>query len=195
MTMNQSLTSVLGAIAAIVTLPLSASATGVAPIGQSLGKQMSSDFDAFNRGETNICQLCDFRDYRFPSTPDEEPDFYQNSRLRGSDLRKASLSGLDLTGSYFTCADLREADLSEANLTNTDFIYADLRGADLSGADLSNATFRGALIDNTTVLTDVTVSQNTIAPNSNFASRNGGSLADVAPIAFDNRRNCPGREP
>jgi len=195
MTMNRPLPSLLAAIAAIVTLPLAASAAGVTPIGQTLGKQMGSDFEAFNRGETNICQLCDFRDYRFPATPDDEADFYQNSRLRGSDLRKASLSGLDLTGSYFTCADLRETDLSEANLTNTDFIYADLRGANLSGANLSNATFRGALIDDTTVLTDATINQNTIAPNSNFAERNGGSLADVTPIAFDNRRNCPGREP
>lgn len=190
--MNLNFTSVLGAIAVIAAIPLSAIA---APIGQTLGKQMSSDFDAFNRGETNICQLCNFQDYRFPSTPEDEPEFYHNSRLRGSDLQNASLSGLDLTGSYFTCADLREADLSEANLSNVDFIYADLRGANLSGADLSNATFRGALIDDTTVLTDITINRNTIAPNSNFAERNGGSLASVPAIAFDNRRNCPGREP
>ena len=193
MTMTtRSLASAIGAIATILALPLSAIA---APIGHDLGKQMSSDFDAFNRGETNICQSCDFRDYRFPAPPDDDAEFYHNSRLRGSDLREASLSGLDLTGSYFTCADLRDADLSEANLTNTDFIYTDLRGANLSGANLNNATFRGALIDSTTDLTDATINGNTIAPNSNFAQRNNASMADVAPIAFDNRRFCPGREP
>ncbi|TAF49964.1 MAG: pentapeptide repeat-containing protein [Oscillatoriales cyanobacterium] len=186
------LTSAIGAIATLIALPLSASA---APIGHDLGKQLSRDFDAFNRGETNICQSCDFRDYRFPPTPEDDAEFYHNSRLRGSDLQNASLSGLDLTGSYFTCADLRGTDLSEANLTNTDFIYADLRGANLSGANLNNATFRGALIDSTTDLTDVTINGNTIAPNSNFAQRNSASMADVAPIAFDNRRFCPGREP
>jgi uncharacterized protein YjbI with pentapeptide repeats len=186
------LTSAIGAIATLIALPLSASA---APIGHDLGKQLSSDFEAFNRGETNICQSCDFRDYRFPSPPEDDAEFYHNSRLRGSDLQNASLSGLDLTGSYFTCADLRGTDLSEANLTNTDFIYADLRGANLSGANLSNATFRGALIDNTTDLSDATINGNTIAPNSNFAQRNSGSMADVPAIAFDNRRFCPGREP
>jgi len=181
--------------AAIVAIAAFQAPTHAAPTGYTLGKSLSSDFAAFERGETNICQLCDFRDFRFPPAPLEEPDFYHNSRLRGSNFQAASLSGLDLTGSYFTCADLSDADLSDANLTNTDFIYADLRGANLSGADLSNATFRGALIDATTDLTDATFNNNTIAPNSNFALRNSAAMDEVAPIAFDNRRNCLGREP
>ncbi|MGD1903356.1 MAG: pentapeptide repeat-containing protein [Geitlerinemataceae cyanobacterium] len=178
------------AIAAIAAFQTPGAA---APTGSVLGKTLSNDFAAFDRGETNICQQCDFRDYRFPPEPIDEPGFYHNSRLRGSIFQGASLSGVDLTGAYFTCADLNGADLSETNLTNTDFIYADLRGADLSGANLSNATFRGALLDEDTILTDVTINDNTIAPNSNFALRNRAPMTDVAPIAFDNRRNCPGR--
>ena len=73
MILLRSLMPAIGTIAAVFALPLSSSA---APIGHDLGKQMSRDFDAFNRGETNICQSCDFRDYRFPPTPDDDAEFY-----------------------------------------------------------------------------------------------------------------------
>jgi len=173
-------------------------ATSFSPIGADVANQtknLSSDLDAFRRGTTNICQGCNLQNATFPPAPEDEPDFYHNSRLRSSDLQGATLSDRDLTGTYFTCADLRNANLSGANLTNTDFIYADLRGANLSGANLSNATFRGALMDATTDLTDTTISDKTIAPNSQFAVRNSGGMTEVTPITFDNRRNCPGREP
>ena len=61
------------------------------------------------------------------------------ANLSGADLRRADLSGANLSG-----ADLRSADLSGANLSGADLRSADLSGANLSGADLSGAYLSGA---------------------------------------------------
>jgi len=67
----------------------------------------------------------------------------------GADLRRANLSGADLSGAdlsraYLSSADLRRADLSGANLSSADLSGANLSGADLRGADLSRAYLSGA---------------------------------------------------
>lgn len=59
--------------------------------------------------------------------------------LRGIDLNRADLFGVDLRESDLSKADLRGSDLRETNL-----VEADLRGANLSGVDLSEANLYGA---------------------------------------------------
>jgi len=78
------------------------------------------------------------------------------------DLRRATLSGLDLTkegiastlrSSFLTCASLVDAKFGQANLAGTDFTGADLSGADLSMATgLSPEQIRGATISSATRL-------------------------------------------
>lgn len=62
--------------------------------------------------------------------------------LRGTNLRYANLSNVDLSGADLRYADLRGANLSGANLSGANLRYADLRYADLSGVNLSNADLR-----------------------------------------------------
>jgi uncharacterized protein YjbI with pentapeptide repeats len=74
--------------------------------------------------------------------------------LTGADLRRANLSGLNLTGAVLDHADLRGADLSSAELTEASLMHARLEGADLHksvlyhtlfvGADLRNADLSGS---------------------------------------------------
>ena len=69
----------------------------------------------------------------------------------GIDLRGADLSRADLTGVNLRDADLRGADLSRADLTGVNLRDADLReasltGANLRAADLTEATLREATL-------------------------------------------------
>jgi hypothetical protein len=64
--------------------------------------------------------------------------------MTGARLRRADLSGADLSLSNFISADLREVDFSEANLNFGSFNGADLSGADLSGADIGRTNFSNA---------------------------------------------------
>ena len=59
-------------------------------------------------------------------------------------LRRADLSGTDLSGANLRGADLSDADLSGANLRGANLSWASLRRADLSDADLSRANLRHA---------------------------------------------------
>ena len=60
-------------------------------------------------------------------------------KLRGGNLGKALLKGVDLRN-----ADLRKANLSEANLCNAMLLGADLQGSDLRGTNLQNANLGNA---------------------------------------------------
>ena len=64
--------------------------------------------------------------------------------LSGANLRRADLSGADLSGANLSGANLRRADLSGANLRRADLRRADLSGANLRRADLSGADLRRA---------------------------------------------------
>jgi hypothetical protein len=68
------------------------------------------------------------------------------NNLRRADLSGADLSGADLRRADLSGADLRRADLSGADLSGADLRRADLSGADLSGADLSGADLSGAYL-------------------------------------------------
>jgi uncharacterized protein YjbI with pentapeptide repeats len=78
----------------------------------------------------------------------------------GVDLRRADLSGLDLTtapsrlnSAFLTCANLAGAQLGPANLAGTDLTGADLSGADLSQVtDLEREQLRGVTISESTKL-------------------------------------------
>jgi uncharacterized protein YjbI with pentapeptide repeats len=65
------------------------------------------------------------------------------SLFREIDLRKANLSGAELSNTNLSGADLRKANLSGASLAN-----ANLNGADLRKANLSNAFLPAANLDN-----------------------------------------------
>jgi hypothetical protein len=54
-------------------------------------------------------------------------------------LRKANLSGANLSGARLNRADLSGANLTRANLRGANLLSADLSGADLRGADLTGA--------------------------------------------------------
>lgn len=146
--------------------------------------------EMFLEGTSDTCQGCDLSSVTLSPDP-EDWQRYHNVKLRQTNLQGATLADLDLRGSYFSCADLSGADLSGANLSNVDFFYANLSGANLSGADLSAATFRGAIVDETTNLDGVILSEDTIAPNSQFAQTTG-SMASVQPVPLDGR-TCFGR--
>ena len=62
----------------------------------------------------------------------------------GARLRRADLSGADLSGANLREADLSRAKLSGATLSGADLSGTHLNGADLSGADLSGANLNGA---------------------------------------------------
>ena len=64
--------------------------------------------------------------------------------LSGADLRRADLSGADLSGANLSDANLRRANLSDANLRRADLSGADLSDANLRGANLSGADLSGA---------------------------------------------------
>lgn len=78
----------------------------------------------------------------------------------GADLRRADLSGADLTsrpasldGAYFTCANLKGAHLGSATVGNADFFGANLIDADLSAVQgLGPRQLAGAATDGTTRL-------------------------------------------
>jgi uncharacterized protein YjbI with pentapeptide repeats len=77
--------------------------------------------------------------------------------LKGADLRKIRLSGVDLSGSDFTGANLAGASLTKVDLSGADLTSATVAGADLSGSnlkgadldqvDLSGANIKGAQIE------------------------------------------------
>jgi uncharacterized protein YjbI with pentapeptide repeats len=62
--------------------------------------------------------------------------------LRGVDLSKVLLDGLDLSG-----CELRNCRLDSASLADARLIASDLRGTTFAGADLSRADLREALVD------------------------------------------------
>jgi uncharacterized protein YjbI with pentapeptide repeats len=67
------------------------------------------------------------------------------ANLSGADIVGGNLQGANLSGANLNGANLAEADLSGANLANANLNSADLSEADLTGeADLSQANFRGA---------------------------------------------------
>jgi Pentapeptide repeats (8 copies) len=65
------------------------------------------------------------------------------AHLRGADLSKANLSGADLTGANLTGANLSGASLIEAALNKADLIGADLTTATLVRARLSATMMTG----------------------------------------------------
>lgn len=81
--------------------------------------------------------------------------------LRGWDLTRANLAGMDLSGcdlgeALLECADLSGAKLVGAKLVDATLAKADLRGADLSGADLTRTNLgksrlAGAVLDRATL--------------------------------------------
>ena len=64
--------------------------------------------------------------------------------LRGANLDKADLNGVDLSNAILIDADLDETNLSNANLSGADLTDADLGKANLTGANLSKANFTKA---------------------------------------------------
>ena len=71
------------------------------------------------------------------------------SSFANSNLRRANLSGQDLSNSSFAASSMREANLSGCKLVNCSFSASDLRGAtfdqaDLSGANLASCSLRNA---------------------------------------------------
>ena len=64
--------------------------------------------------------------------------------LRRADLSGANLSGANLSGANLSGANLSDANLSGANLSDADLRRADLSGANLRRADLSGANLRRA---------------------------------------------------
>jgi uncharacterized protein YjbI with pentapeptide repeats len=66
--------------------------------------------------------------------------------LEQASLRKAYLSGADLSGAHFTDAHLSVADLSGANLRQANLSYANLGRANLIGADLTSANLSNAYL-------------------------------------------------
>ena len=72
--------------------------------------------------------------------------------LYGTNLNKANLSNVDLSGTCLSGVYLREAELFNANLSNADLSYsvlvrAELLEADLSNTDLRNADLTDALVE------------------------------------------------
>ncbi|WP_228058225.1 pentapeptide repeat-containing protein [Nostoc sp. LEGE 12447] len=68
----------------------------------------------------------------------------QGCNLRGANLDKADLNGVDLSNAILIDADLDETNLSNANLSGADLTDADLGKANLTGANLSKANFTKA---------------------------------------------------
>src|ERR1700722_20243635 len=66
-----------------------------------------------------------------------------------ADLRRADLRGANLTGALLRMADLTTADLRRANLTGTLLTEVDLTGANLSGTDLSRTRLFWAHLNKT----------------------------------------------
>ena len=64
--------------------------------------------------------------------------------LYGTNLNKANLTSVDLSGTCLSGVYLKEAELFNANLSNADLSSTVLVGADLWEADLSNADLRNA---------------------------------------------------
>ena len=93
---------------------------------------------------------------------EEDPRIQKFQRKIKRDwLCDLNLSGMDLSGVYFTDADLSGADLRGADLSGVDLTKADLSGADLreadltgvnlNGADLSQSDFRDATLRNSSL--------------------------------------------
>ena len=97
-----------------------------------------------------------------------------NDSDREIDLRKANLSGVNLTG-----VDLRSADLSEANLTEVDLRVARLNNANLSGACLNNANLSGARLNNANLNGAVLTNINLNGARLNNANLNGAVLTNI----------------
>jgi len=72
--------------------------------------------------------------------------FLKKADLSGADLSGAKLIGADLYRAYLLGADLSGANLYRADLSGADLSGADLSGADLSGADLLGAKYTGETI-------------------------------------------------
>jgi TIR domain/Pentapeptide repeats (8 copies) len=66
-----------------------------------------------------------------------------------ADLREADLTGANLAKAFLSFANLCRADLHGANLEGADLAYVDLQMANLSGAKLTEASFLGAKMGGT----------------------------------------------
>lgn len=67
--------------------------------------------------------------------------FIEHRNRAISNLNKANLSGVDLTGANFFAATLTGQNLSQSNLTNADHSEADLEGATFRDVQVSGANF------------------------------------------------------
>jgi uncharacterized protein YjbI with pentapeptide repeats len=76
--------------------------------------------------------------------PDLRKASLSGANLSGTDLRKANLVKANLGGAHLREADLRDANLIGANLRKSDLHGADLREANLGGAHLREADLRDA---------------------------------------------------
>ncbi|NJK36332.1 MAG: pentapeptide repeat-containing protein [Oscillatoriales cyanobacterium RM2_1_1] len=113
-----------------------------------IAQSNSIDPTAFLNGKSRSCQGCDLRGVDLSNSR------RVNAQLRQANLSEANLSNGYFEGAFFTCANLAKADLSNAKFPFANFVDADLRGANLQGADLSRTDLSGAIVDQTTVLTD-----------------------------------------
>ncbi|MGW2352114.1 pentapeptide repeat-containing protein [Actinacidiphila glaucinigra] len=134
------------------------------------------------------------RDFEFSSKPSLALAFFT-----WSDLRRASLEGVNLSRSIFVEADMRRCNLGRANLEGASLSRADLRGArmldarlvgaNLDGADLRDCTdltptqLAGAMINETTKLPPHLVNDEWVSAR----------LAACRP--YEDRRNVPPATP
>ena len=91
--------------------------------------------------------IADFPQTRFPRADFPLKAQIRRADLSGADLTFAGFSGADLafsnmSGSCLTWAHLTDADLSKAELSGADLYDAQLRNANLTGADLRGADLR-----------------------------------------------------
>ena len=81
--------------------------------------------------------------------------YLSGADLSGADLSGAYLRGANLSGAKLSCANLRGANLSGAKLSCANLSGADLSGADLIGANLNCANLRGANLEGVPVIKDI----------------------------------------
>ena len=84
--------------------------------------------------------------HRFETSQPQPDLLVPGAVLAGMDMRRARLSGLDLSDCVFDAADLTRADLRGARLNGATFKGCRLAGARLDGADLSGADLEDAVL-------------------------------------------------
>jgi uncharacterized protein YjbI with pentapeptide repeats len=126
------------------------------------------------------------RDGRFFSRMKKEELLEYNwsgIKVRGLQLQKMDLSGLDFSGSTlidaeFDGSDLTGADFTGAILQNSSFVKSILNSADFTGADLSSADFGRINFNRRTKFDGVTLSPSTIFSFSSLAELEKVGLPD-----------------